>query len=721
MRRAVLVGLGLLGCGDDTPSGVRVIAKMTAAQPAYGDAPFPTDAVRDGDHLGLVVGFDAIARGHADLVARHLAALDGFGLRPVVEFFVDGDLDPTTIPAETSTCEVVCVRGVEPGSPELDVVVPYQWRYDADRQVVAGSPAPGHQLREGTRYAALLTTAVHAATSQTLIAMPAGAAANAPERWQTTAEAIDQAGVAGLAGVAVFTTAHASKTLYDARAVLAAAPAPTLTFAPALVFDTPPRLEALLGQATRATSGPRAGLERWGTDNATGMAHDHIAVVATGRMSIARFRGDDTMTDGPEDETFQLGGDGKPTIRATELIPVTFVLPTGAPPPAGFPVVMFGHGLGGSRTSMLNLAEPLAAQGYAVVAIDLWGHGSRFADVDGANNLGGKPAFTGDRALVDGFGDDPGYAAYLGFFEGFLNVAAIRDAIRQSALDMSQLARLLTDPALDLGALAAPYGAAPKLDTTHLAYLGESFGTIVGSDLAAIEPAIGLYVLDVPGGGLLDQIMPQSASIGTLAIPFVEQIYRTRGTLDRFHPILALMQAVFDGADPLTFAPHVLRDRAPGIGPRNVVAIEVVGDEIMANAGTLALARAFGLGLLVPSYDDPSGLPPVASPATANVDGQTGVLVQYAPATHGYNWSAERGKLEYLPGFPHDPADPFPKLPAAITIDEPIYETLDQVTSLLASYRTGTPSVRLTKTPAHDFDNDGRPDDTDPSPYDPAN
>ena len=42
------------------------------------------------------------------------------------------------------------------------------------------------------------------------------------------------------------------------------------------------------------------------------------------------------------------------------------------------------------------------------------------------------------------------------------------------------------------------------LDTRHVAYIGESFGTVVGTLFAAIEPAIDLYVLDVPGGGILD-------------------------------------------------------------------------------------------------------------------------------------------------------------------------------------------------------------------------
>jgi hypothetical protein len=353
----------------------------------------------------------------------------------------------------------------------------------------------------------------------------------------------------------------------------------------------------------------------------------------------------------------------------------------------------------------------------------MWGHGSRYADVDTGNNLGSKPDFTGDADMPDGFGDDPGYAAYIDFFEGFLNVAAIRDAIGQSVIDFSRLATLLQDlPTLT--ALSTPYGAAPTLDTRRVAYLGESFGTIVGADLAALEPSIDLYVLDVPGAGLLDQIMPNSPSIGSLALPFVEQIYRTDGPIDRFHPLLAALQSVFDGADPLTFAPHVLRDRftiaGTELSPRSVVLIEVVGDEIMANAGTDALATALGVDVLTPDLEPPRGLGRVPGPVSGNVDGQTAILVQYSPATHGFNWSAEHGDVTYLPGSPFPGDEPYPELPEPISIAEPIYETHAQVAEILDTHLAGVPTVRSTKPPVHDFDGDGKLDADDPDPYDPT-
>src|SRR6266478_6396201 len=94
--------MAVAACGDNTHPPAVVMDVGTDA-PAYGRAPFPTDAVRDGLHLGAITGLERITKSRAGLVAAHLAALDGWGLRPVVEFFIEGDLDAATVPATTRT------------------------------------------------------------------------------------------------------------------------------------------------------------------------------------------------------------------------------------------------------------------------------------------------------------------------------------------------------------------------------------------------------------------------------------------------------------------------------------------------------------------------------------------------------------------------------------------------------------------------------------------
>jgi hypothetical protein len=182
---------------------------------------------------------------------------------------------------------------------------------------------------------------------------------------------------------------------------------------------------------------------------------------------------------------------------------------------------------------------------------------------------------------------------------------------------------------------------------------------------------------------------------------------------------------VIDGADPLTYAPHVLRDRftigGAQLGPRSVVALEVVGDQVLSNLGTDALAQELQLDVLEPHLVAPSGLVAIPAPAVGNRDGHTAILVQYSPASHGANWSSERGTLRFAPNFPAIGDDAFPRLPMDITIPEPIYETLDQVFEILSTHQAGeAPRVKLTKSPIADFDGDGFTDDQDAAPLDPA-
>jgi pimeloyl-ACP methyl ester carboxylesterase len=743
-RSLVWVGL-VIACGDNDHHA-RLLLDFGPDAPAYGRAPYPTDALREGPRLGPIAGLAGMAQQHHELIGAHLRELDGFGLRPTVEFFIQGAIDEDSIPAATRTLgDALMVLDVDPDTAEAGAPVPFEWRYDVARNVIAGAPAIGTQLREGTRYAAVLTTDVKGANGAPVYgaAELARLDVDPPARWHTTAEAYTELRAipdlrSRIAGIAVFTTQRASDVLVHARNVIAnisAVPAPELRFTDlALIFDTPQALDVLLGQARRHSSGLRAGQEIWGADNPSGIAHEHIAVVATGTTTVPRFRGDDCVEaspgctpDGPGDETFSLGAQGVPKVLSIDTIPISVVLPRGVVPASGFPVVVFGHGLGGSRHDMLALAEPLTRQGYAVVAIDQWGHGSRYNNIDAGNNLGDKPDFTGSRALRDGFGDDTGPSAYLDFFEGFLNMGAIRDSIRQSTLDFARVAQLIqSNPALT--ALGSPFSATPRFDPTRVAYLGQSFGAIIGANLSAIEPSIDLFVLGVAGGGLVDYIFPNSPSIAdddTGALQVAEVQYGATGTLDKFHPLVGALQSVFDGADSLTFARHALRDRFTienqVVGRRHVVVIEVMDDEVVPNVSTEALARAYGLHVLRPNLVPPEGMLQVESPASANVNSQTAVLVQYSPATHGYNWSAQQGTREYVPGGPHAGEEPFPKLAMPITINEPIYETLDQVAQVLAThFADDVPRVITTKAPIADFDGDGKPDASDPDPLDPT-
>ncbi|MEJ7733733.1 MAG: hypothetical protein WKG00_31620 [Polyangiaceae bacterium] len=727
-----LLCLSLAGCGAEpvpAPIGVRMQVAADGSAPAYGEAPFPSDAVRDADgHLERIAGLEAVVPRGVEVFLDHLTTLDGFGLRPTVEFFLSSDpgTDPAPLRSLDATAAALLVD-VDPASPERGRVLPSEWRWNGARRVLAGAPEPGVVLREGTRYAALLR-AGPAAGAGTLVAsadlraLAAADPSTVPWRWRSTVEGLRELGRLGvasgddLAGIAVFTTQHASRALLAARGRVddrGHVPEPVLSFPdPSFVFRGETALRALLGDPVRDESGE----ERWGWSNPGHRArsrgrggHRHPDAGALHHRSCRRRA---------SLERLLLDADGVPAVTVpAEAVAVTLVLPSVPPPTeAGFPVAIFGHGLGASRHAVLTFAEPLAREGFAVVAIDFRDFGSHFSAEDTENNLAGVlDDFGGDAALRDGFADTTGPPTLLAFLRGFVNLSGVRDSVRQSALDLGQLVRALQQPGLDLSALAAPGAVAPRLDARRPAYLGESYGSLVGAVFAAIEPDVDLFVLDVPGGGILDLEIASSPGIGSLLIPLVRAVYALDGELDRYHPMMALAQALLDPADPLTYAPHVLHDRfqvaGAELGPRHLLAIEVAGDELIPQIGTHALARAMGLPLLAPHLGLPPALAEVASPASANVDGQSAALVQYAPATHGANWTSETGTLSFVPGCPCPGDDPFPRLPAPIEIANPMRETLAQVVIALRTHQQApAPIFQSTLAPVADFDGDGTTD-----------
>lgn len=706
MRAAVIALVAASACAPG-PSARALFPAVEDAAPRYGAGPFPSDAHRGPDgRLDVRAGLEDAAPWETDVLAAHVATLDGFGLRPAIEFFVDGDVD-APVPASTSSAaDPVYVVDVDDGR-----VIPYLWRWDPARRRIAGAPALSASLDERRRYAAVLTTAL-AGKSDAFAALLADD--DPPARWRGFVD-IARAAIAlrpfdpftDVAAVAAFTTQDATGALRAAREVVHAAPAPTLSFDdPAVLFVGTERLDALLGRANRDDDGN----ERWGWSNGAGMAHDHVGAIGTGWYTSPRFTSDPTGSGLPDDDAFVYDDDGRPTIlEPARRVPVTFVIPAGPPPPGGFPVAIFQHGLGASRHQVLAFAEPLASRGVALVAIDADGHGSRYQDVDDGNDcevLG--DGFTGDRALRDGFGDVEGMGTTFALFHDFKNLTAVKDSVRQTVLDLAQLVRLLR-AGPDVSALG---GA--RLDPTRVAYLGESYGGVVGATFAGIEPDVGLVILDVPGGGIFDMAVMGSPTLRPMFDLWIASLYGVEERLDRFHPLVSLGQAVLDGADPLSYAPRVLD------GTKHVVLLEVLGDEVLPNRATDALAARMGLPVLAPHLD-PRGLPTTPSPARGNIDGLTAALVQWGPATHGANWTNESGVRRFAPFGPSDEEE-YVSLQEPVRIPNPLVPTLLQVLDVLDGFIAGeTPTLRSYVAPTADFDADGVVDDEDPTPLSEAN
>jgi hypothetical protein len=209
--------------------------------------------------------------------------------------------------------------------------------------------------------------------------------------------------------------------------------------------------------------------------------------------------------------------------------------------PAGYPaglkcpkLVVFGHGLNGSRETLLTNAATLASAGFIAAAIDFPLHGGRnwcSADADCVTAAGAAgPAGSCDKggAFADSAGQ--GDAVPPGVCSGgttpkvfsapnvnvnsryFVssNFFRARDAFRQNILDVSALTLALNRPpppypqpaanpfASDLGALGL------AVDPTTSYYEGISLGAISGTSAVAANPRISRALLSVGGGTAFD-------------------------------------------------------------------------------------------------------------------------------------------------------------------------------------------------------------------------
>jgi hypothetical protein len=97
-RSIVMVGvLGVVSCGDNEHRA-RIVMEMGDDAPAYGRSPFPTDALVEGRNIGPIAGLDRMAKQHFDLIGAHLSTLDGWGLRPTVQFSSRASSTPARFP-----------------------------------------------------------------------------------------------------------------------------------------------------------------------------------------------------------------------------------------------------------------------------------------------------------------------------------------------------------------------------------------------------------------------------------------------------------------------------------------------------------------------------------------------------------------------------------------------------------------------------------------------
>jgi dienelactone hydrolase len=791
--------------GPSTSAPQGVVARFdvtTNPVPAFMAVPFPSDAYLQNGKVVEIPQMSAVVKQNSNFITHELSKMDGFSRLALALFYVDdttapqtpdglpafAKIDPKTLPnsesaclADSSSVFLVDLAATDPTKARVPCSAVYHQdvRSPDARTNIAIGPAPGEVLQPAHQYAAVLTSRVKSTDGRAVQASAdfesvRSGSGHAPAVYGSAytkvmaalGSALTKDG-AKVVALAPYTTTDMAKQLYALRDGIESAPAPALKWDAQSMAPMSPAVFATSVGGT-LPMGATGSLDAWlgtvpptaklpdGSDDPDGnlsvRAHNVILEVGTGVFEATNWLAHYTTGtyNDLDHATFTTDASGKivPAPDApTAKIWVTFAVPAGTMPSTGYPVVIFQHGLGGSRQDMMDLANPLCQQGWMVVAIDSVTFGARAPEapfqVDKVNNFGGPGStYTGPDGLADAVGNPPAMNGSTDLFGTLIDIGAIRDQFRQASLDTAQLVKVLRSKP-DLSGLALN-GAKPAIDPNRIAYIGQSLGAIEGATAAAIEPHVQNWVLNVGGGGLIRELAAHSPMVSNnlnLAAGF--NFGFIQGTFDEGHVLVSLLQTIIDPGDPLDFASYVVQSPQPLAGQatkaRNVLQVEVVWDEWVPNESNESLARAGGWGLGDPNVGPNAGvldyknladnpgrmsLPSVAAQSDGTIhdtpaQGVTAVMVQESPANHGANLTSSSDKRNFcIPYGNYASGTPFASV-TPFSVPCPYLKTQSTIERFLTDGFAGkVPAVVPPVTPVRDLDGDGVPDATDPNPCD---
>lgn len=300
-----------------------------------------------------------------------------------------------------------------------------------------------------------------------------------------------------------------------------------------------------------------------------------------------------------------------PVERARQIAPLLVTVPNARSgqvrPAAGWPVVIFQHGITGNRTNMLALADTMASIGFAVVAIDKPLHG--ITDQTSPLYIGNTPfgAIAAERTFnLDFQNNQTGAPGPDGNIDPsgvwFINLQSLltsRDNLRQAQVDLSSLA--LNIPFIDLNG-----DGLGDFDGSNINFVGQSLGAMAGTAFLAVEPTVNNGVLSVPGGGIAN-LLAGSQTFGPVIQAGLAAAGVQPGSPD-FAQFLLAAQTVVDSADPINWGAQTVRTNT-------VLLQQVRADAVVPNAvpgaplsGTEPLIRIMGLTPITGTTQDPLGI-----------------------------------------------------------------------------------------------------------------
>jgi hypothetical protein len=545
----------LASCGE--PASGPVVA-MRFDDPAVFAAPFPSEHLRREDGT---LDLSGLPRGNrvqiVDQIHQALAAASGFGTTSAIHLALEVPVDPSSLATgivEEGVVELIDVaRGerapirlffVEDGGP-----------FGAEN-VLTALPVQGMPLRGGALYALVVRRGLRAADGRLFDRAPA---LEALARGQAPA---------GLEGEAL----AAYREAFEALGARALDPGSVVAMTAFRTQDPTASLRRAV-ETTTATLAPEAPFEP------AEVFDDYCVYRTTVRMPVYQEGEPPYLVTGG---AWVWSADGTLALQREEQANLWVTLPRRPMPEAGFPLtVLVRTGAGGDR--------PLVDRGPRAIR-----HGPPIAPGTGPALDFARVGWAGLQ--VDG--PHGGLRNVTRSDEQFLvfniqNPTALRDNLRQSALELVLLARALDDLVIDASACPGLEEPEARFDVGHVALMGHSMGASIAPLAAAFEPRYRALILSGAGASWLENVLYKESPLATRPIAETLLGYtRIRRTLREDDPVLSLLQWAGEEADAAVYAPLLLRD-APAGQARHILMFQGIVDTYIppqvANALTLAL------------------------------------------------------------------------------------------------------------------------------------
>jgi pimeloyl-ACP methyl ester carboxylesterase len=615
MRRfALVLSLAAFGCNGDEPPGTTVAMQFDAGgESAFFDAPFPSDHRRVEGRV-VVAGHPStgspLSRQIVDLLDEQA---DGFATTAAVFLRTSGPIDTASLSSlEESVgpgASVVLVA-IDPEAPGYLQPHPVEVAFHDDGgphgapNLLSVLPLQGLPLAPRTTYAAIVTSNVRAADGRPLARAPAldqiaagqapsGLSIEALASYQRALEASARLGL-DARGIAAFTTWDPTKETYALVAAAQSLPTPE----------------------------PVAPLSR-------GEVFDDFCVYE-GEIDMPVYQaGEPPFADGGGAIAFE---DGVPVLVTHERARLVITIPRRPMPAAGFPVATMIRTGGGGDRPLVDRGPRAIPGGEAVTpgtgpALHFARAGFAGLSIDGPHG-GIRNVTRGDEQ-------------FLMFNVG--NAAALRDNLRQSALEIALLPALLDAASIEVSDcpdVTAPADVA-VFDTDRLALMGHSMGATIAPLTLATEPRFGATILSGAGGSYIENVIHKESPLPVR--PLVELLirYAAQGVeLQEHDPFLSLLQWAGEPSDPPVYGAAIA---AQGT---HVLMLQGIVDTYILPPIANATSLSHGLDLAGEALDAThpelaprfrpleallgfSGRTTVALPATGNRDGVTAVVVQH--------------------------------------------------------------------------------------------